>query len=91
MFVEQVALSQNQIVFQFNPSCRGQGPFKLRFDLTDAATEKRFYWENDYTFDDTVIKFNLEKTRISGGYNVRFTIDGRVAYANDYSELSVPF
>ncbi len=92
VFVEQVALSKSQMVFQFSPSSRGQGPFKMWLELTDAASGNRFHWEKVYTFDeDTVIKFNLGKTGISGGYNVRFTIDERVAYANDYSDVSVPF
>jgi hypothetical protein len=92
IFVEQVSLSQNHIVFQFNPSCRGQSPFKIKFELAYPSSGKSFFWEkNDYKFDDSTLKFNLEKTGIIGGYNVRLTIDGRVAYANNYTELSVPF
>ena len=90
-FVEQATLSQSQIVFQFNPSCPDRGPFKMRLEITYKAAGKRAYWEKDYQIDDSVLKFNTSNLRIRGDYSIRFTIDGRIAYANDYSEESVPF
>ena len=92
MFVEQATLSQREILLRFNPESRDQGPFGMRLEGTYADSGKHFYWEDkNHTFKDPVLTFNLSKLQISSGYSIRFTIDGRVAYANDYSEESVPF
>jgi hypothetical protein len=91
MFIERATLSKSEIVLHFNPDSRSRGPFRLKLDGTDSGSGRRFKWEEDYQLDDPVLKFDLKTLDISRGYNVCFTIDGRVAYANDYAELSAPF
>lgn len=91
MFVEQVALSQSEMVFHFNPSSRDRGPFKLRMEMTVSVSQKTFFWEKDIQLDDPVLKFNLVPLKISGGYSVRLAIDGRIAYSNTYAGPSAPF
>lgn len=91
MFVERATLSKSKIILYFNPDSRSQGPFKLKLEGTHSDSGKRFHWEVDCRLDDPILTFDLNNINISKGYNIRFTIDGRVAYANDYSELSAPF
>jgi hypothetical protein len=81
-FADQVAMSNDQIVFTFNSSCTTRGPFRVEVNLTDAQSNAyRYVTDGDL---DQTLRMNLRSVRAPESYTVSLTLDGRIAYQRRY-------
>ncbi len=87
-FVNTARLSSGSAAFFFPPETLSPGPFHLRVDLTDehgvtrSAEEKEFYANQ---------RLQLNFRRPFAGYTIQLTLDGHLAYGNQFEEIDIPF
>ena len=90
-YVEQVKLDSKSVAFRFNPTPTIRGPFAVRAEFLEEATNKVHFWEDgNYTLDEA-LEIRLGSLEHYDRYSVRLTLDGRVAYANRYANEDLPF
>jgi hypothetical protein len=92
-FVEDVKLSREKIHFVFNPSSELPGPFHLKVEIYEVATDKTYTVEQDDYFAKSGLIIHLRRLPHPENYTVILTLDGQLAYANHYreEEVDVPF
>lgn len=89
-YVEQVTLDSKSIRFGFNPSPTVRGPFHARAELVEQKTNKLHYWERKSLTLAVTLDISLKNVAHPERYEVRLTLDERLAYANRFFE-DVPF
>lgn len=87
IYVERVDLSKELITFYFAPDYKG--PFEVEIKIVDKITGVNYSgkWP-DYYFDK-VWRVKVPQDVIS--YSLQLTLDGHLAYANEYIEDNIPF
>jgi len=90
-FVENVTLEQNRISFVFNTSTLTPGPFAALLRVQNLATSERYQWENDRFHAKEPLAVGIPQIQKPSAYDVRFTLDGAVAYAGRFTPKTIPF
>ena len=90
-FIERADLSDEEIIFRFNPNSRTPGPFNSRVELSEQATGKRYSWNRQDHSCLEPLKLNLHNLRNAPDYTVRLFLDAQLAYANRYQREELPF
>ncbi len=95
VYVDSVILGSKEIRFRFHPcnNSSDQGPFHLRLEIREKFTGLVYMWgKAGFVFDTNYLVLNLVNLEHPEWYVVTLTIDGHIAYANEYSELEdIPF
>lgn len=90
-FVEVARLDSNGVSFEFSPDTASPGPFHCIVTLTIG--ERAFSVETP-TLDLKAngYRYNGNFRKAQDSYDIRLTLDGHIAYANDYDEIAnIPF
>lgn len=83
-YVESVSLEQNKISFTFNRSSLTPGPFEAHLQITDNRTGHQYFWKNpSYTTTEPLV-INIPQFEKPTAYNIRFTLDGEIAFENKF-------
>ena len=94
-FVQQVEMSDERLIFRFNPVTETPGPFDARAVIIEpmTASPKRYSWYNEQfqTKPHDVLDLVLPNLQNSHDYMVQFFLDGQLAFASRYQEEDLPF
>ena len=88
-FVKTVRLSGERCSFEFSSETASPGPFCLHVELLSQAGQL-VYHKDEYWTDSRDHQLALKMVRPLGDYDVRLTLDDRLAYAGHYCE-EIPF
>lgn len=89
--VETASLQQNRISLAFNASTLTPGPFAARLTVRNRATGAGYKWENPQFQAKNTLTVDIPQITKPAAYDVRFTLDGAVAYADRFTPTSVSF
>ena len=90
-FVEQTEMSDDQLIFRFNPNTRTPGPFDVRVELTNQVTGQRYSWQDNGYRCRNSLTISLHRLSNPFDYTVRLFLDDQLAYANRYQSDDLPF
>lgn len=90
-FVESARLDSDGVSFEFSPDTASPGPFHCIMTLTIG--------QRVYSMESPALDLKASGYRYGGNfrkaldsYDIRLTLDGHIAYANDYDEIAnIPF
>ncbi len=90
-FVESATLEQNRISLVFNASTLTPGPFAAYLEVRNRATGAAYKWENPQFHAKDPLTVGIPQITRAAAYDVRFTLDGAVAYADRFAPKTVAF
>jgi hypothetical protein len=90
-FVEGSTLEQNRISLVFNASTQTPGPFEAYLEVVNRATGGKYKWENPHFQAKESLIVGVPQIKKAAAYDVRFTLDGAVAYADRFTPKTIPF
>jgi hypothetical protein len=90
-FVEKAELDQRLIKIWFNPSTLTPQPFKARLDILDTVNGLSLYWENASFTANNQLLIRSHQLGDQVPYEVKFTLDGSLAYSDEYFPEQIPF
>jgi hypothetical protein len=90
-FVESASLEQNKISLVFNASTRTPGPFAAHLAVRNRATGADYKWENPEFQANGTLSVGIPQITKAAAYDVRFTLDGAVAYADRFAPKTISF
>lgn len=90
-FVEQVYLSDEKLIFRFNPSTKTPGPFFARVDIVEDETGGQYNYEDKSFMANSTLELNLKPVRHPDSYTVSLLLDSQLAYKNHYQKYDIPF
>jgi hypothetical protein len=90
-FVESASLEQNKISLTFNASSRTPGPFAAELEVLNRVTGEAYKWESQQFQANSVLDVNIPQIKKAAAYDVRFTLDGAIAYADRFTPKSAAF
>ena len=90
-FVESVSLEQNRIAFSFNQSSALPGPFAARLQVVNQKTGDKYKWEKVDFGTSKTLTVNIPQIEKPTEYEVRFTLDGVIAFVGKFSPKETPF
>ena len=88
-YVTEVELNIHNIIIYLNPII--QGPYKVRVEIINAASNSLHLWEKENYFFDKEIKLSLDKINNLSLYTCKIIIDDHIAYFNSFSEEEIIF
>ena len=90
-FVESASLEQNKISLVFNASTLTPGPFAAYLEVVNRATGEGFKWENPQFQAKGPLTVSIPQITKAAAYDVRFTLDGAIAYADRFTPRTIAF
>jgi hypothetical protein len=89
IFIETVELTSTRITVSFSPDTRTPGPFDMIAVISDIdrGTEYRYQGQNFHA--NGILAISVPKGM--GRYNIRLTLDGDLAFTNDFYGEEIPF
>ncbi len=90
-FVESASLEQNKISLVFNASTVTPGPFGAHLEVCNRATGAGYKWENPQFEAKGTLTVGIPQITRAAAYDVRFTLDGAIAYADRFTPKTTPF
>lgn len=90
-FVESASLEQNKIVLNFNASSLTPGPFAAHLHVRNRATGAVYKWENPQFQANSTLTVGIPQITKAVAYDVRFTLDSAVAFADRFIPKTVAF
>ncbi len=90
-FVESASLEQNRISLVFNASSLTPGPFAAHLKVRNRATGAGYSWENLQFQAKGPLTVGIPQIKKAGAYDVLFTLDGAVAYADRFTPKTIAF
>jgi hypothetical protein len=90
-FVESASLKQNEISMVFNVSTLTPGPFAAYLDVRNRATGDGYKWENAQFQANSTLTVGIAQIKKAAAFDVRFTLDGAVAYADRFTPKTISF
>lgn len=88
-FIETVNLLSDKAIFHFSPDTGSRGPFHLRIEIRTPFTQRTFENPNFCLPNDNLINGSLSSPLDT--YTVYLFLDDHLAYANSYTEQTIPF
>lgn len=90
-FIVKADLSTSTVSFTFNPS-QTPGPFHAKLDIEEVVTKVVYSWEKKDFYTKGTLSFDLSNMTQPEHYEVKFQLDGRLAYQNSFLvETELPF
>lgn len=90
-FVESASLEQNRISLVFNASTLTSGPFAAHLKVRNRATGAGYSWENLQFQAKGTLTVGIPQIKKAAAYDLRFTLDGAVAYADQFTPKTIAF
>ena len=90
-FVESASLEQNKISLVFNASTLTPGPFAAHLEVRNRATGAGYKWENPQFQAKDTLTVGIPQIKKAAAYDVRFTLDGAVGYADRFTPKTISF
>lgn len=90
-FVETANLEQNKIALGFNASTLTPGPFAAQLQVRNRATGAEYKWENPQFQAKGTLTVGIPQIKKAAAYDVRFTLDGAVAYSDRFIPKTISF
>ncbi len=90
-FVESASLEQNRISLEFNASTRTPGPFVAHLEVCDLVTGAKYKWEDPQFHAKSMLVVGIPQIKKTAAYDVRFTLDDAVAYADRFTPKTISF
>lgn len=90
-FVESANLEQNKIALVFNASTLTPGPFVGCLEIRDRLTGQKYKWENSQFQANSTLSVSIPQIKQPTAYDVRFTLDGAVAYSDRFTPETTTF
>ena len=104
-FVEQVEMSDRELIFRFNPDTLTPGPFRIEvnievppnryvevLDLSPYARYPRIYaWRSDEFQADKELRLSLSELEYADEYSVTLQLDDQLSFAGRHDSADLPF
>jgi hypothetical protein len=90
-FVENAYLQQNKISLTFNASTLTPGPFVAHLKVRNRKNGKGYKWDNSQFQANSTLTVSIPQIKEAAAYDMQFTLDGAVAYADQFIPTTVSF
>jgi hypothetical protein len=90
-FVESASLEQNKISLVFNASTLTPGPFAAYLEVRNRATGEGYKWEHSQFQAKDQLTVVIPQIKKAAAFDVRFTLDNSVAYADRFIPKTISF
>lgn len=90
-FVESASLEQNKISLVFNASTLTPGPFAAHLEVRNRATGAGYKWEHPQFQAKDTLTVGIPQIKKAAAFDVLFTLDGAVAYADRFTPKTISF
>ncbi|WP_028308147.1 DarT ssDNA thymidine ADP-ribosyltransferase family protein [Desulfitibacter alkalitolerans] len=92
IFVEEVDMNTDKIVFKINKPIVNCDPFHIKCEIKEKLTGRTFAWENNKYSIDNYLELSLAKLKRPEFYEAKLFFDEQLMFCDSYTkEIEVPF